>query len=60
MGRGWAWFGLRIMKNIFQVHGIDATGEIIVRRQLRRRQVLEIYACSRRRQMSPPGTLPTL
>ena len=35
--------GLDIAKNVFQVHGIDETGEVIVRRQLRRRQVLAFF-----------------
>ena len=35
--------GLDIAKSIFQVHGIDASGEGIVRRQLRRRQVLPFF-----------------
>ena len=35
--------GLDIAKNVFQVHGIDKTGEVVVRRQLRRRQVLAFF-----------------
>ena len=35
--------GLDIAKNVFQVHGIDETGEVLVRRQLRRRQVLAFF-----------------
>ena len=35
--------GIDIAKNVFQVHGIDETGEVIVRRQLRRRQVLPFF-----------------
>ena len=35
--------GIDIAKNVFQVHGIDATGEVVVRRQLRRRQVLAFF-----------------
>jgi transposase len=35
--------GLDIAKNVFQVHGIDASGEVVVRRQLRRRQVLPFF-----------------
>ena len=31
---------LYIAKSVFQVHGIDATGEVVVRRQLRRGQVV--------------------
>ena len=41
--------GLDIAKNVFQVHGIDETGEIVVRRQLRRRQVLMFFG-----RLSPP------
>ena len=36
--------GLDIAKNVFQVHGVDDKGEVIVRRQLRRRQVLKYFA----------------
>jgi transposase len=35
--------GLDIAKNVFQVHGIDEIGEVVVRRQLRRRQVLAFF-----------------
>jgi hypothetical protein len=34
--------GLDIAKNVFQVHGIDAAEKVVVRKQLRRRQVLEV------------------
>ncbi len=30
-------------KNVFQVHGIDDTGRIIVRRSLRRRQMMPFF-----------------
>ena len=32
--------GVDLAKNVFQVHGIDASGQVVVRRQLRRSQVL--------------------
>jgi transposase len=32
--------GLDIAKSVFQVHGVDAYGNVSVRRQLKRRQVL--------------------
>jgi transposase len=32
--------GLDIAKSVFQVHGVDATGRVVMRRQLKRRQVL--------------------
>ena len=35
-----ATIGLDIAKSVFQVHGVDAAGEVVVRRQLKRRQVL--------------------
>ena len=33
--------GLDIAKNVFQVHGIDAAEKVVIRKQLRRRQVLK-------------------
>jgi transposase len=36
--------GLDLAKNVFQVHGIDASGEVTVRRQLRRSQVEPFFA----------------
>ena len=35
--------GLDIAKSVFQVHGIDADGQVVVRRQLRRRYVLAFF-----------------
>jgi len=35
--------GLDIAKNVFQVHGIDAAEEVIVRKQLRRGQMLAFF-----------------
>ena len=35
--------GLDIAKSVFQVHGIDAEGNVIVRRQLKRRYVLVFF-----------------
>ncbi len=35
--------GLDLGKTVFQVHGIDGSGEIVVRRQLRRGQVLPFF-----------------
>src|SRR5262245_15253562 len=32
--------GLDIAKSIFEVHGVDAVGQVVMRRQLRRRHVL--------------------
>ena len=36
--------GLDIAKNVFQVHGVDAEGQPVIRRQLRRSQVLKVFA----------------
>ena len=35
--------GLDLAKNVFQVHGIDNTGKVIVRRSLRRRQMIPFF-----------------
>ena len=35
--------GLDIAKSVFQVHGIDAAGQVVIRRQLKRRYVLAFF-----------------
>jgi transposase len=35
--------GLDIAKNVFQVHGIDAKGKVVVRKQLRRGQMIAYF-----------------
>src|SRR5262249_32480539 len=35
--------GLDIAKNVFQVHGIDAAEKVVIRKQLRRSQVLKFF-----------------
>lgn len=35
--------GLDPAKNVFQVHGVDASGQVAFRRQLRRAQVLTFF-----------------
>src|SRR4030042_6081781 len=35
--------GLDIAKSVFQVHGIDAAGKVIIRRQLKRRYLLAFF-----------------
>jgi transposase len=35
--------GLDIAKSVFQVHGVDADGNVVVRRQLKRRYVLAFF-----------------
>ena len=36
--------GLDLAKPVFQVHGVDGTGEVVVRRRLRRGQLLAFFA----------------
>jgi transposase len=36
--------GLDIAKSVLQVHGISATGEVLIRRQVRRGQMLKVFA----------------
>lgn len=36
--------GLDLAKSVFQVHGIDTQGRVVVRRQLRRKEVLSFFA----------------
>ena len=40
--------GLDIAKSVFQVHGLDAEGKVIIRQQLRRSRVLGFF-----RKLSP-------
>jgi transposase len=44
-GRGWriSAIGVDLAKSVFQVHGVDAAGAVVVRRQLRRRQMLPFF-----------------
>ena len=35
--------GLDIAKSVFQVHGVDANGHLVIRRQLKRRHVLAFF-----------------
>jgi transposase len=43
--------GLDLAKNVFQVHGADASGAVLFRRKLRRHQVLIFFAAQ------PPCTV---
>jgi transposase len=36
--------GLDLAKNVFQVHGVDATGKTVLRRKLRRGEVTDFFA----------------
>ena len=35
--------GLDLAKHVFQVHGVDASGQVSVRRALRRKEVLSFF-----------------
>ncbi len=35
--------GLDLAENVFQVHGVDASGEVVIRKRLRRRQVMPFF-----------------
>ncbi len=35
--------GLDVAKSVFQVHGVDAAGQVVIRRQLKRRAILEFF-----------------
>jgi transposase len=35
--------GLDLAKRVFQVHGVDAAGAVVLRRQLKRRQVTPFF-----------------
>jgi transposase len=37
-------FGIDLAKSVFQVHGVDASGAVVVQRQLRRGQLLKFFA----------------
>jgi transposase len=36
--------GLDLAKNVFQIHGIDAAGTVVLRRQMRRGQLERFFA----------------
>src|ERR1700730_10589949 len=36
--------GLDLAKNVFQVHGVDAIGQVVLRKSLRRSQMLPFFA----------------
>lgn len=39
--------GLDLAKNVFQVHGADGAGQLVLRKKLRRAQVLEFSVSCR-------------
>jgi hypothetical protein len=50
--------GLDIAKSVFQVHGVDGGGQVVIRRQLKRRSVLAFFhRTGPPRQDGPPLSL---
>jgi transposase len=37
-------FGIDLAKSVFQIHGVDASGQVVVQKQLRRGQLLRFFA----------------
>jgi transposase len=35
--------GIDLAKNVFQVHGVDAAGKVVISKKLRRSQVLPLF-----------------
>jgi len=35
--------GVDLAKNVFQVHGVDSAGKVVVSRRLRRKQVVDFF-----------------
>src|SRR5947208_12309341 len=36
--------GVDLAKNVFQVHGVDSAGKVVITRQLRRKQVIDFFS----------------
>ena len=36
--------GVDLAKNVFQVHGVDSAGKVVITRQLRRKQVVDFFS----------------
>src|SRR5882724_1503361 len=36
--------GVDLAKNVFQVHGVDSEGKVVITRQLRRKQIIELFS----------------
>src|SRR5262245_18104424 len=43
--------GVDIAKSVFQIHGVDANGTVVIRRRVGRARVVEFFACL------PPGVV---
>ena len=51
--------GLDLAKNVFQVHGADARGATLLRKQLRRSQMAEFFAKQSPCVVARPAAAPT-
>jgi transposase len=51
--------GLDIAKSVFQVHGVDANGQVVIRRQLKRRYVLAFGTMPRGQLREPHAAVGT-
>ena len=49
--------GLDLAKNVFQVHGVDAEGTTVLRKQLRRAQLLAFFSRQRSGKMSGSNSI---
>jgi transposase len=49
--------GLDIAKSVFQVHGVDAAGNVVVRRQLKRHYVLAFFQETKGKRYKEPAAL---
>ncbi len=45
--------GIDLAKSIFQVHAVDAVGHVVVRKALRRAQVVPFFAFKRQPELTP-------
>ena len=36
--------GVDLAKNVFQVHGVDSMGQVVITRQLRRKRVIDFFS----------------
>ena len=47
--------GLDLAKNVFQVHGVDSAGKVVISRQLRRKQVMAFWWVRAKSRPRRPG-----
>lgn len=50
--------GIDLTKNVFQIHGVDARGKVVVKKALKRVQVLPFFVNLTPCLIFPPGTKP--